>query len=479
MVGSAYMKDSRKTRFGQSSQVRPGSSKLSQIYRLVISSDSALPELAEGKDNIDWDCVRFVDILSDSLPVCSICLDHVSIPQLLQCGHCFCLSCILLHLTSACNCCVCNEYARPSDLRSVRFQFISLVELNSSRTFQLVRIDRGVTLPLGSDEQYIPNQQSVGWWFSRVTTATDTEVRQFHLSELSHLYEGVSPSANEEEGIHAIGMSQAVEFLSSRLSSLDEPAVASPSNRQRYSSTGFVSIDIESLARLPRSQYRPGEIYTYRLVDGQHVYLDPLWVRVLLLHFSDEADTFEKVDRLPTSLSLPIIFRTSLSLGHESRRRYKFLSHLPIGTPVTLCDVDLRGVVSLECLQHFAAPISRKIQVIKRAKAQQRIDRRDVERAKAVPLSKEWESDILNHFPASFQRDKIPTEEDFVALTTHSAPEPDDLRQSYAHVAADLASLPGDFQESITRRPSAGEILKAFEKAPRTKKGGVKFRLAG
>jgi hypothetical protein len=448
-------------------------SKLSQTYRLGIACSFDVPDVADAGD-VDWDSVRFVDIMVDSPPTCAICLDHVSVPHTLECGHIFCLPCILLHLTSACNCCVCSVYARPGHLRSVRVQFTSSVESGSSRTFQIVRMDGGIALPLGDQSSAPPTQSTPGWWFSRIVRVQDVEVQRLHRSELLRLADHSIASFGPEDDFHAFGVSQAIEFMTSRISSLDEPSVASPSNRAADPNEVLVSIDISSLQSLPRGQYRSGQVYIYQLVDGQHVYLEPVWMRVLLLHYAGEADGFDKIDRLTPSLSLPIVFKTSFTMDAENRRRYRALAHLPFGTPVTLCDVDLRGIVSVEALEELSGPVSRRLQAIKKAKLQQRIDRRDVARAKAVPLIAEWSvAQRMSHLLA--QPEQLPSDSDFVPLTGSAAPEREDgiLIHSYADVAADLVSPP--------RQPSA-EIMRALDRAvekPRSKKGGIKFRIAG
>jgi hypothetical protein len=467
---------------------RPGSSKLSQVHRLVVSPSATQQIISDDNSNIEWASVRFVDILADILPTCSICLDEVVVPQMLQCGHCFCLSCILLHLSSTCNCCVCSEYARPSDLRTVRIQFISPISTGSNRSFQLVGTDGFLTLPLGSDFNQVPNQSSLGWWFSRVALATEVEIRRTYLSELERLSALSAASAGNED-IHSVGIIQAIEFVSNRLSCLPEPSVASPSNRLPDPFDGLVPTNIDDLTQLPRGHFQSGQVYCYRSIDGQHVYLEPIWLRVLLQHFTGEPDAFEKIDYLPSSLNLPIIFISSFVVDMDLKRRFRHLAHLSMGTPVAFCDVDLRGIVSPESLEALSGAVTRRIQAIKKAKTQRKMDKRDVARAQAVPLSEEWGLSVHNFTGTPPQ---VPTPEDFVPLTDHAMPDRPESN-AFARIAAGLAHSPGEFREPSPRRAEdpllaqytrrsegrSGEISRALDSAPRSKKGVVKFRLAG
>lgn len=499
--GPVYVNSRRSSSSGATSWIRRPGSKLSQLNRLVLSDRSETPELAAGNSLVDWNYIRCIDILTETAPICSICLDEVFLPQMLQCGHCFCLSCILLHLSSSSNCCVCSEYARPGELRSVRLQIVSHVITGTTRSFELVRTCRGVTLPLCTTEEYIPSQKTVGWWFSRVVTCTDEETRRFHFGELERLSE--IPSAAGQEGIHAFGSTLSLEFIQSRIASLPEPSVASPSSRTPDPDRGYVSIKLSDLPLLPR-EFLPTEAcsFSYQLVDGQHVYLEPVWVRVLLHHYTGDADGWGLVGELPRSLSLPVVHTSSFTVDFDLRKRYKLMAHLPIGSSVTLCDVDLRGLVLSDTLQALEVPIARRLELIKKMKAKRKLDKRDVKRANAIPLSEEWGL-ACTGFPSPAM-DKIPSDEDFVALPSSGGvdpPLPLETR-SFAAVAEDLAGSvfysatpPHSSEDDMllarySRRPSeqnTREISEAINRAEQSlsgrehpkKKGFVKLRIAG
>jgi hypothetical protein len=240
-------------------------------------------------------------------------------------------------------------------------------------------------------------------------------------------------------------------------------------------------------------------------VDGQQVYLEPVWVRVLLRHFTGDPDGWSKVDRLPRNLSLHIVHTTALSVDYELRRRYRSLAHLPLGSAVVLCDVDLRGIVDEETFQALQVPIARRLELIKKVKTQRRNDRRDVKRANAIPLSEEWGLSSGGRMSVS-PPERIPSQQDFVPLpgtavslipSSHPSFSDRMTNASFAQIAGDLAGSvfaqdhivasnsteEDQLLAQFSRRSTvdrANEISQALERAQRNpKKKGVKLRIAG
>ena len=422
--------------------IRPHGSKLSQLNRLLIDERAVFPILTDGNSLVDWDAVRMVDILVENAPICAICLDHVHVPGMLQCGHIFCLQCILLHFTSASSCCVCSEYARPSDLRSVRIQFITPVQPGRIRTFQLTHTEGGITLPASGISPQIPNQHVPGWWFSRVVSISDHEVLRLHLSEKSRTIESDDHFTESLDGIHSFGIIRATEFLEQRIASLG--FISGPVEVSDPSEPAIASIDMDQLELLTRSKYSPSHVYSYQLVDGQHVYLEPLWTRILLAHFAGGADKehWELIDSLPPSIALPIVHTTQLTVDFDTQKRYRHLSHLPVGTMVTLCDVDLRGIVTSDILEQMSSQITRRLDQIRLIKNQRKNDKRDVRKANAVPLSREWKLDTSIGMPP------IASQEEFTPLVEVVSREDTggSVGPSYASLAAELSSTSIGFE---------------------------------
>ena len=56
---------------------------------------------------------------------------------------------------------------------------------------------------------------------------------------------------------------------------------------------------------------------------------------------------------LPPLDDIPVVHSAHITVDDDTRSRYKWLSHLPLFTPVVIADVDLSGIVGEETMQAF------------------------------------------------------------------------------------------------------------------------------
>lgn len=73
--------------------------------------------------------------------------------------------------------------------------------------------------------------------------------------------------------------------------------------------------------------------FFYQAASGQHIYLHPLDIKILLSEYGSYA-------RFPRTLRLKIQGADEGSMNEELRRRCKYLTHLPTGTDVVFVEVD-------------------------------------------------------------------------------------------------------------------------------------------
>lgn len=90
-----------------------------------------------------------------------------------------------------------------------------------------------------------------------------------------------------------------------------------------------------------------GDYYMYQSCDGQWVYLHPLILRCLLHHYGHYADC-------PPTVTGRIVELEDVVQSELTRKRWKFLSHLPLTGTFKLCEIQLSDLLPAESLQPFA-----------------------------------------------------------------------------------------------------------------------------
>jgi hypothetical protein len=84
--------------------------------------------------------------------------------------------------------------------------------------------------------------------------------------------------------------------------------------------------------------------------DGQSLILHPLNVKCLLQHYGD-------YEALPSNLEAQVVELESVTQTDATRKRYRYLSHLPLTATFQLCEVDLSDMLPTEAFSPFAEEI--------------------------------------------------------------------------------------------------------------------------
>lgn len=138
--------------------------------------------------------------------------------------------------------------------------------------------------------------------------------------------------------------------------------------------------------------------FFYQAVDGQHIYLHPLDIRVLLAEYKSYAAfpqlldlTIEGAEEGTSEFELLnkdesktlIVTLMFSSVNDDLRRRCKYLAHLPTGCAITFIQVDLTRHVSKSTLAQFEAPLRQRRQRRKeKGKKEEREKKKAEEREK-------------------------------------------------------------------------------------------------
>ncbi|CAK9202283.1 unnamed protein product [Sphagnum troendelagicum] len=119
----------------------------------------------------------------------------------------------------------------------------------------------------------------------------------------------------------------------------------------------------------------------YQSADGQSLILHPLNVKCLLQHYGD-------YEALPSNLEAQVVELESVTQTDATRKRYRYLSHLPLTATFQLCEVDLSDMLPTEAFSPFAEEIRSRQLRRKHRMQQEREEKAKQERMAAVAASR-------------------------------------------------------------------------------------------
>ena len=401
--------------------------------RFFLSDAADLLSLTAEPDRPpDWDDVVLVEGHPGRAPgadvsaplECPVCLEEgagLLCPQITPCGHVFCFPCLMRLQASvgaaAAKCPLCFSPFTVSELRHYRArahapvrvgQPVQLTALRRKRTSSVPKLSRGSAAGLFAK-------------FSLLNSSQGTEAHRQAVREIERAAAGLAGGEEAPElvpvlyaaldaiqdrckvwcerrcsalgveceprmydlGLQDQGHQERTEAAISwpLLGDESEPAGRGifAGNSIDAATEGVARVDLDgppppAPPEAGSNRGPPDEYLFYQVSDGQLLFLHPLNGRCLQNHFGGALE-------LPESIEAPVLEIEAMEQTEESRRRYKFLAHVPLTSSFSLVEVDLSGVVPPEALEPFAAEARKRKARRERAVRQAASERRQEERA--------------------------------------------------------------------------------------------------
>ncbi|XP_020899737.1 RING finger protein 10 isoform X2 [Exaiptasia diaphana] len=96
--------------------------------------------------------------------------------------------------------------------------------------------------------------------------------------------------------------------------------------------------------------------YFYQADDGQNIFLHPINARCLIKEYGS-------LEKCPECISASILELEAMSQTEETRKRYRYLNHLPLTCEFVICELELKPpVVSSDTLDIFRVEIQKRKQ---------------------------------------------------------------------------------------------------------------------
>lgn len=354
-----------------------GDSFINANYRVVADNrisykeQSNNPNVPVPRDNI----VRIVVPPDQNCPICLS--EEPVVPRMVICGHIFCLSCLLNFFAAEeivknkdtgyvqrkkyKECPLCGSILRSQNFRPVMFesgQNHERPQIGKESAFQLMCRPHGSMLPLpvhlGFDPLVVGDFPPVEMFqlapYARMMTCSSAyaiELLEKDVDALKTQYEVDRVLYNDDGKYYKSALEELNSSMARVLQDLDKEPVDVPSLASLQLGTNLKSKYDESNAFF---------FYQTAFKSSTRYFLSPLDVKMLLF-------TFERYSRFPDELRAVVenvIYDTVVT--EELITRYKYISHLPIGTEVAMIELDWRStdLIPQEVYEKFAPELKER-----------------------------------------------------------------------------------------------------------------------
>eukprot|EP00871_Galdieria_phlegrea_P004329 jgi/Galph1/4898/GphlegSOOS_G3592.1 len=324
--------------------------------------------------SVDWASVEAVVLFNDDIQeniTCPICLDQARAPRMTKCGHLFCYICVLKffshHDMSSCNCPLCGKRIRLEDIRAADIRLVPPLVVGAQQEMRLV---------VRKKDSFIIEPFYRNSWRSFLTSSSipADEKDSNDCEHMRPIYSRVFV-ANEERLLHLLkkdqkDMEDALEEDSSNLPFVDfamEDITQRKTHLERVIRQQrrelFFEISSTDKASKNDPEYSSQDVdvssfeyhrFLFQAESGQDVYLHPINVKCLLSYY-------EHLCFAPHLISGRVVELEHLNMTEELRKRFRFLSHLPVGCEFCFIELDLSEVLPAEILAKFSKVLKQRM----------------------------------------------------------------------------------------------------------------------
>lgn len=361
-------------------------------YRFIVSPKGDYSKQAvDADEHLNWDDVLQVLASAESQAAsCPICLSEPVAPRMAQCGHIFCLPCLIRYMHTSVSdeptasekkqrwrkCPICDDTIHITDTRPVRFyagQESPLPRPGDDVVLRLMmRYDKStLALPKEGGAEVLNSGDEIPWHFAanvldygRTMRGTTDYMTQEYEREIEELMkqEKEDELMFNEDGEWTQKAIKAIEASKEKVMDLGEVQVALAEASKTASSN--------------RARQSDHDFYFY--TSPPHLYLSPLDIRILKTKYG-------AFSQFPSTL-LPRVehISTGNAVDDALRKRAKYLGHLPRGCLVSFLECDWTDIVPDEILDTFKDEIEKRRKRNREKEVQEERERLQAERIEAA-----------------------------------------------------------------------------------------------
>eukprot|EP00127_Corallochytrium_limacisporum_P003716 Clim_evm48s152 gene=Clim_evmTU48s152 len=400
----------------------------------------AMPHTGDPDIPLSWDKVEQVMIAANEGQSCPICLMPPTAAKITKCGHVYCFACIVHYLMISdknwAKCPLCNDSIYLTDIRSCCFCFHGKISVGHETSFTLIARHKMSTLIIpwciGMDEMrdtFAYAADALYPQYHKIYLMSASDIKEYILDRERGELETQFEVAKADGSVHEIPfIQQALDAVDQRQKTIAEtalserlasglrlqgsphtspslrPANALTANGQSLTQQDLKEMEIqlsefggaldEGTRLFKRSKSgsksdgdaksptqgavpaptkpegdEPDIVFFFQAVDGQYAYLHPINIKCLVHEYGS-------LSQCPQVITGKVLEVELMTMTSDLRKKYKFLSHVPLASELEVCEVDLRSYISKETYLQFKEEILRRKQARqKKQKREKRFDK--------------------------------------------------------------------------------------------------------
>ncbi|ROW10018.1 hypothetical protein VPNG_06541 [Cytospora leucostoma] len=361
-------------------------------YRFIVSPKGDYSKQAVDADvHLDWaDVLQVLASAESQAASCPICLSEPVAPRMAQCGHIFCLPCLIrfMHSTSTDEptahekkprwrkCPICDDSVYTSEVRPVRFyagQESPLPRPGDDVVLRLMmRHDKStLALPKEGGAEVLNSGDEIPWHFAanvldyaRVMRGTTG----YMVEQYDHEIEELTKQEKEDELLFNEDSQWTQRAIKTILTAKD-----------KVNDLGEVEVAVAEASKTPSSS-KPHQTEQdfYFYTSPPHLYLSPLDIRILKTKYG-------AFSQFPSTL-LPRVehISTGNTVDDALRKRAKYLGHVPRGCLISFLECDWTDIVPDDVLDTFKGEVERRRKRNRDKEAQEERERIQAERIESA-----------------------------------------------------------------------------------------------
>lgn len=459
-------------------------------YRFIVSNTGNYSKNIVDPDLlVDWDNIEQVHFSTLTPYSCPICLDNCVASKVAKCGHVFCWPCIVRHFSynpskRTGKCPICFSFITLKELKSVVIE--TIVDHKEGMSIELLLMkrakDSSISLPRNrwnAKSELFPQAGDLNATFTRLSITNDIS----HILRREH--EELQEAAKEAVSCGDDSLPfilEAQDALLERAEKVQKASLESVEKEDYFPYQNDLSSFSTKPSQVSKIPYHDEQnfFYNYQSKDGQFIFLHPLNMKILVRYYGS-------YENLPDKVVGEIIQRETFVQTEATRKRYKFLSHIPLSSQFIFVEIqlDLPESAFQPFKQELTKRSERRLQ-LKEKEKEEEYQEMISKIPKTIDYGEEHFPAPISNFPSSSFSSRMDEQElvdEAIKLSLEESNnnvfEKNEIESTSSLLQQNEEVVIESQKEEISKRPpSFLDVLKAPEKFPvenlpvkKTKKG--------